>query len=56
LILPPFSVLIRALDELAWLDHQIRREETESDDEPDIEEPSRDDRRASFRKADAWCW
>jgi hypothetical protein len=46
--------LIRVLDELAWLAHQIRREETECDDEPDIEEPSRDHWRDSVRKAAAW--
>ncbi|WP_295402254.1 hypothetical protein [uncultured Thiocystis sp.] len=51
---PDLEPLIRALDELAWLAHQIRREETECDDEPDVEEPSRDDWRASFRKAAAW--
>ena len=46
--------MIRVLDELAWLAHQIRHEETAGDDEPSYEEPVRDHWTASTRKAAAW--
>lgn len=49
---PDLEPLIRALDEMAWLAHQVRHHETKRDDEPSDEEPVRD-HIASTRKAAA---
>ncbi|CRI63687.1 hypothetical protein THIOKS11450003 [Thiocapsa sp. KS1] len=51
---PDLEPLIRTLDEMAWLAHQIRQEETEGDDQPNSDEPVRDHWTASTRKAAAW--
>ncbi|NEX23733.1 hypothetical protein G3480_26280 [Thiorhodococcus mannitoliphagus] len=51
---PALEALIRLLDELAWLAHQIRREEIEHGDVAVETEPPDADWAASSRQAFAW--